>query len=146
MMKTLISLTLACTAFVQAEPYTSDWAAFDAGQGQSQNGVISHAGMFGGWSGEALHSADYALQAGPPSLPLFEPTTLAPQLSITRHGQQILISWPVAAGSFVLEHSSTVENGSWAPVPGPYQDDGTAQFILMAADDVSGFYRLHSPE
>jgi hypothetical protein len=145
-MKTLICLTLTCTAILQAEPYTSDWAAFDAGQSQSQNGVISHVGMFGGWSGEPLHSADYALQAGPPSMPLLVPTTLAPLLSITHLGQEILLSWPVAAGTFVLEHSPAVEDSSWTPVPGPYQNDGTMQFILIAADQVSSFYRLNSAE
>jgi hypothetical protein len=145
-MKKSICLTLACAAGLQAATYNSDWSAFDAGHGQSQGHEILHAAMISGWFSQPLHSANYSVQAGPPSMPLVEPTPGAPVLTIVRAGDQVRISWPASAGRFVLEESAALDGGGWRPLSGRYQDDGIEQFILVPAWEASRFYRLTSPD
>jgi hypothetical protein len=141
-MKTLVYLTLACAAGLQAATYTSGWSAFDSGNGQSHQSGVAHGGQFSGWFTQPLHSADYTAQAGQPSEPAAEPMPGAPLLTVTRMGNHVRLSWPLSAGTFVLEEKAALDNSSWVIVPGPYQTDRTEQFILLPAASSSGFYRL----
>ena len=144
-MKTIICLTLICAASLQAQTYTSAWSAFDSGVASSQSGAVAHRGLFGSWACHPLQSANYEIEAEHPSLLIPESPGEAPSLRISLVGNNVRVSWPASASSFVLEENPTPANGSWADVAGPYQSDGNERFILVPAVQASGLYRLRSP-
>ncbi len=145
-MKTIICLTLICAASLHAQTYTSTWAAFDSGVASSQSAAVAHRGLFGSWACHPLQSANYAIEAEHPSMPIPDLPGEVPSLRISLVGNDVRVSWPASASSFVLEENPALTDGaSWVNVDGPYQNDGSERFILAPASEAGRFYRLRSP-
>jgi uncharacterized repeat protein (TIGR01451 family) len=66
-----------------------------------------------------------------------------PTLSVARKSGNIVLSWPISAGSYGLQWSPTVGPGVWAPVVGypPSQANGT-NTVSLPMLGTNQFYRL----
>ncbi len=69
---------------------------------------------------------------------------LAPSLSITIAGDEIVLSWPAAASNFQLESSSDLSGNDWSTEPGLIVQKGTNLTVALPIASVSHFYRLKS--
>jgi hypothetical protein len=69
----------------------------------------------------------------------------APALRIARSGPNVLLSWPLAASSFVLESNSTPSTGgSWTPMTKGILISGNYFWLTNNASSSEAFYRLHN--
>jgi hypothetical protein len=59
-------------------------------------------------------------------------------------GGQTHLFWPVTPAAFVLETSTTLAPGSWAPVTTPVQSDGINQFVDLPIVAGGQFFRLRN--
>jgi len=71
------------------------------------------------------------------------PSSAAPALRILRSGPNVLLSWPLAAGSFVLESSGTPSSGAWTPMTNGVVISGNYFWLTNNANTSQSFYRLH---
>jgi hypothetical protein len=93
------------------------------------------------WSVQAV---DNAFAGGPFSAESF--VILRPSLTIARAGREVLISWPVNAGNYILEATPTLSgNPPWVTVLPPYFTNGDYLTITNPPTGESRFYRLRPP-
>lgn len=67
----------------------------------------------------------------------------APALRIVRSGSNVLLSWPLAASTFVLESSSTPSSGAWTQMTNGIVISGNYFWLTNNANTSQAFYRLH---
>ena len=68
---------------------------------------------------------------------------LGPELRITRHGDRLLLSWPVTAPPFGLEHTQQLGSPeSWAAWSGEVRSGGDSFIVTNSVPAGVGFYRL----
>jgi photosystem II stability/assembly factor-like uncharacterized protein len=69
--------------------------------------------------------------------------TTPPSLRINPSGTSLSISWPVSAGTFVLECSSALgQNASWSPFPLPAQTVGSQNVVTLEMTNRAQLFRL----
>jgi hypothetical protein len=70
-------------------------------------------------------------------------TVLPVSLNIERSGNNVFISWPSAAGSYVLEtNPSLVQPGGWSDVGAPVTSSNGTNFVILPASSPGQFFRL----
>ena len=73
---------------------------------------------------------------------------IPPSLAIsTTATNALVVSWPLTAGAWVLEESTTLtaSPSSWTPIQPPYQTDSTQAWITVSPGSGNRFYRLRGP-
>jgi hypothetical protein len=66
-----------------------------------------------------------------------------PQVSITRSGANVIISWPSPSTGFVLEQNGNVANpNGWSGFGGTVNDNGQVKSVTVSALTGNVFYRL----
>src|SRR5439155_15285077 len=71
---------------------------------------------------------------------------LAVLMQYSLSGNQLLLSWPVAASNFVLETSSTLTPGAiWTPLTNGMAVFGDSFVRTNSLTTPTAFYRLHKP-
>jgi sugar lactone lactonase YvrE len=70
-------------------------------------------------------------------------SSAAPILRIARSGPNVLLSWPLAASSFVLESSGTPTSGAWTSMTNGVVISGNYFWLTNNANSSQAFYRLH---
>jgi hypothetical protein len=74
-----------------------------------------------------------------------EAQSTRPALSISRAaGNRVELSWPSAAGSFVIEQSAALGTALWQPVTEAQASRADAFVVSLPATDSARFYRLRS--
>ena len=72
-----------------------------------------------------------------------------PSLLIAKTNQAVIVSWPVVAADWLLEHTNRLSGGSvpWPVVPPPYQINGDIISVTFTNPSTGGsqFFRLHKP-
>ena len=87
---------------------------------------------------------------GPPAaMPAWQPTSLAPSLSIRLNPGNpptLLLTWPTPAQSMVLEAADlTVTAANWRPVNAPIISAGGQNSVTLKPDAKAAFFRLRLP-
>jgi sugar lactone lactonase YvrE len=73
------------------------------------------------------------------------PPPAPPVLRIERYGDQLVLSWPVAASNFVIEASSMPSAAAvWRPLPGEVWKDGSSFVLTNSIDADAQSFRLRS--
>jgi hypothetical protein len=73
-------------------------------------------------------------------------STLAPSLSITISGNNVVIAWPTAAsGNFQLESKTSLSNATWSNVTQTPTVNGSNYEVTLPATSGNAFFRLESP-
>jgi hypothetical protein len=66
-----------------------------------------------------------------------------PALRIVRSGRDVVLSWPISAGDFVLEWSPSLSGATWATVSEPVVVDGGNKTVTIdTSTSDTAFYRL----
>ena len=69
----------------------------------------------------------------------------APRLTITRSGNNVIISWPSGSGSFTLESKADLNNPTWGTVSQTPTVNGSNLQVVLPATTGNQFFRLKSP-
>jgi hypothetical protein len=69
---------------------------------------------------------------------------LQPKLYVSAAGGKAVVSWPINAGSFVLEAAPSLSQASWSPVQTPAVVAGT-RYSLAVTPAGAQYYRLRQP-
>jgi PKD repeat protein len=56
-----------------------------------------------------------------------------------------VVSWPFPCADWQLQQNDDVGSTNWAPSPGPIQDDGSNNFVVVNVSSSALFYRLTLP-
>ena len=146
------SLTNAPVMLMRGHPYWIGFAAFgrtqtsgelfvptasDPGDSDVQAGDL----VTGGWlylvdaSGSTVYSGRLAVAL------TVVPQARPPELAIALTGNLVELTWPRAAGDFILEYSLELSStAAWLPVPAePLEDDDNWKVILPALSDREWF-------
>ena len=65
-----------------------------------------------------------------------------PVLQISQQGTNVVLSWPVSSGAFLLQSADTPGSGSWNPVPLAVVTNGPAATVTVPATNTQAYYRL----
>jgi hypothetical protein len=70
-----------------------------------------------------------------------------PALAIVRSNNAVIVSWPLTADGWVLEHTNilSLSAAPWPQIPPPYQTNGSTLQFTEPAPAGSKFYRLRYP-
>ena len=120
-MKRIIPYTLLLWLFVptlHAQSYTISWHKVAGGGGTSTGSVYSLSGTIGQHdASDVLTSGNYSLTGGFWSLFAMQ-TPGAPLLTITRIGNQAIVSWNPSVTGWTLQTSNNLCTGIWGNYPG----------------------------
>lgn len=132
---------IAGTLTALAPPYTIDWWTVDGGGGDGSGGPFTVSGTAGQpdagvMDGGVLDGGFWALIAPVPM-----------DLSITRIGANVFISWPSPSTGFNLQVCTDLVAGNWTYYVGPpnVQDNGTIKSLTLPPTAVPHYYRLKNP-
>lgn len=149
-MKNLSSLHLlaASALAAPAQPVLS-WFTLDAGGGaQASASYVLNATLGQGEvDGPAPASASYRIVPGFWALENLGPATGLPELTVTRSGANVILSWTSPATGFVLEHTDALDAlpGSWSNTTGVINDNGSVKTLTVPHNLAKRFYRLRKP-
>lgn len=76
---------------------------------------------------------------------LAEPVPATVELSVTRTGSGLMLSWPTTSSGFVLERTGTLGPDSWAAVAGTPVVEGDRNVMTLEMSRTAEFYRLRRP-
>jgi hypothetical protein len=70
-----------------------------------------------------------------------------PELSITRSGANVILSWPSPWTGFVLQHTDSLNvlPATWVNTPGAVSDNGFIRSMTLPRNVSKRFYRLRRP-
>ena len=136
----LLALLLGLLS-ASAPPYTIDWWTVDGGGGVGSGGTFTVIGTIGQpdagvMGGGELAGGFWSLIAPVP-----------PQLTISRVGSTVIISWPSPSTGFNLQVCTDLVLGNWSYYSGPpnIQDNGITKSLTLTASATPHYYRLRSP-
>jgi hypothetical protein len=147
-MKNLIVLLLLVVAVsARAQSYSIDWYTIDGGGGTSTGGVYTLRGTIGQPDAGTMSGGNFSVNGGFWSAFAVQ-TPGAPLLSISRSGNNVIVSWPASgATGFVLDHSPVLNTVSspWDPVAFPYSTNSGVISITLPSPAGAEYYRLRKP-
>jgi hypothetical protein len=137
------AILLALTgATGRAQNYSIDWHKIAGGGGTSTGGVYQVSGTIGQPdAGVAMTGGNYSLSGGYWSLFAVQ-TPGAPFLTITRSGDNAIVSWSSPSTGFTLQTNSNLAISNWGDYAGPVGDDGTTKTATNAPPAGNLFFRL----
>ena len=129
------------TSTALAPPYTIDWWTVDGGGGDGTGGTFALSGTAGQpdagvMDGGVLDGGFWALIAPVPT-----------DLTITRIGGNVFISWPSPSTGFRLQVCTNLAAGNWTYYAGPpnEQDNGVIRSLTLPPTGGPHYYRLKNP-
>ncbi len=128
-------LLLPAIGFTQS--YSIDWYKVAGGGGTSTGGVYSVSGTIGQPDAGAMTGGNYSLTGGFWSLVALQ-TPGAPLLTITRTGNQAVVSWLPSATGWTLQTNNDLTTGAWGNYTGPVGNNS----VTNTTSNVRLFYRL----
>ncbi len=104
-----------------------------SGGGTSTGGLYRVRGTAGQTQAATVRGGSFSLATGFRAVFDITSPRLAPPLSIERLESGVRISWPLAAGDFVLEETESLDTVPvvWTVATYPHQTNGASLFIIM---------------
>ncbi len=139
-MKTFIvntHLLLGLIGSARSQSYSIDWYKVAGGGSTSTGGVYSVSGTIGQPDAGAMAGGNYSLTGGFWSLVALQ-TPGAPLLTITRAGNQAVVSWQPSATGWTLQTNNDLSTGTWGNYNGPVSNNS----VTNTTSNVRMFYRL----
>jgi hypothetical protein len=130
--------------FCASAQYSVDWSTIDGGGGTSTGGVYSITGTIGQPdAGATMIGGNFSLDGGFWGVIAVVQTPGAPLLTITRSGNNVIVSWPSPSTGFALQKNSNLANiNGWSVYGGTVSDSGTIKSIINASPTGNLFFRL----
>ena len=129
---------LFLTTTAHAQSYSIDWHKIAGGGGSSTGGVYSVSGTIGQPDASvAMSGGNYSLTGGLWSLFAVQAPG-APLLTITRAGNQAIVSWLPSATGWTLQTNSNLATGIWGNYTGPVSNNS----VTNSFSGARMFYRL----
>jgi hypothetical protein len=153
-MKQLLAIAMVGAALfapdaLQAQNYSIDWYTIGGGGGSSAgtNGGTTYSvtGTIGQTGTAGMSGGSYTVTGGFWSVIASVQTPGAPLLSITRSGNQAVISWSASATGFVLQQTSNLATTPWGASSAPLTTNGATISVTVPAGSGYQFFRLQSP-
>jgi len=114
----LLSMIIAQLSTALAQSYSIDWYKVAGGGGTSTNGQYSLSGTIGQPDASgAMSGGSYSVTGGFWSLFAVQ-TPGAPLLTITRVGNQAIVSWDSSVTGWTLQTNNNLSTGTWGNYPG----------------------------
>ena len=136
-------------ASLPAQDYSIDWYSINGGGGTSSGGSYTLTGTIGQPDAGTASGGSYELTGGFLSIVTVIQSTGAPLLSVTRSGNDVIISWPDPSTGFSLEETSALANPSsstiWTATPTPPVVVDENQQVTVTAPVGHKYYRLSKP-
>ena len=132
----------------QGQTYSIDWYKVAGGGGTSTNGQYSLSGTIGQQDAStAMTGGTYSLTGGFWSLIALLQTPGAPNLSIMRSGNSVIVSW-LNTGSYILQQNSNLATAAaWATSGFPVTTNSPVGTKSITNTSPTGnlFFRLANP-
>lgn len=142
-----ILFVLGVGLFAASERVTAqlaiDWFTIDGGGGTSSSDGYSITGTIGQPDAGVMRGYPYTVVGGFWSLvAAVPPPGFSLNVALTETNS-VVISWPIAAGNWMLQQSSELgESAHWTEVSPPYSSNATHYFIVASMPVGTRFYQL----
>lgn len=141
-MKNLLLLCALLPTTIFAQQYSIDSFKTSGGGGTSTNGQFSVTGTIGQVDASgAMKGGSYSLTSGFWALVSVVQTEGAPRLIIAHTSNEVLVSWPVAAG-FVLQQNSDLSTTNWTMSSYTISTNAEIESITIPSPNGTLFFRL----
>jgi hypothetical protein len=147
-MKMFLSfLLLLAASAAHAQQYSIEWYKIAGGGGASTGATYQVTGTVGQPdAGSAMSGGQYSVTGGFWSLVAVVQTAGAPTLTITRSGNSVTVSWPLAANGFGLQQNNNVANpAGWSAYGGTVSTNNSVNSITLTPPTGTLFFRLMQP-
>ncbi len=125
-----------------AQTYSLDWYKIAGGGGLSSGGNYSVNGTIGQPdASSAMTGGQYSLTGGFWSLIAAVQTVGLPNLTVTRAGNVVIVSWP-DTGTYTLQQNSNLAGGSWTASGYAVTTVNGTNRITITAPGGNLFFRL----
>jgi len=148
-MKKIILFCLMASAFclpTRAQQYSIDWYKVAGGGGTSTGGTYALSGTIGQHdAGGPMTGGNYSLTGGFWALVSVVQTPGLPNLTITRSGNSVMVSWP-DTGSYTLQQNSNLSvSGGWTTSSYTINTVNGTNSITITPPTGNLFFRLNNP-
>jgi hypothetical protein len=139
-MKTLLLIPLLSAALAaDAQQYSIDWYKISGGGGTSTNSQFSVSGTIGQPDASgAVSGGNFSVTGGYWSLISVVQTLGAPTLTVTRSGNNVIISWSPSATGWTLQTNGNLGSTNWVNYSGPTSNNS----VTNPATGGNLFFRL----
>jgi hypothetical protein len=142
---TLCLITSAICLRAWGQSYSIDWYKISGGGGTSTNGQYTLSGTIGQQdAGPTMSGGNYSLTGGFWSLIAVVQTPGAPNLTISRSGGSVIVSWP-NTGSYTLLQNAALGGGVWTTNTSPVTTVNGTNSITITPPTGNLFFRLENP-
>lgn len=129
-----------------AQSYSINWYKIAGGGGTSSNGQYSLSGTIGQPDASgAMNGGQYSVTGGYWSMIQVVQTPGTPDLTITRSGNSVIISW-ADTGTYNLQQSVNLNNtNAWTLNGGTVTTSGGSNSVTITPPTGNVFFRLQNP-
>jgi len=142
----VLAAVLLAPSLLFAQQYSIDWYNIAGGGGTSTNAACQVTGTLGQPDADgALTGGGYSLTGGYWSLISSVATPGAPNLTITRAGTRVIVSWP-ATGNYTLQQNGklAIQSG-WITSGYTVSTANGTNSITIKSPAGSWYFRLYNP-
>jgi hypothetical protein len=148
-LKKIILITLALGLLapaLHAQQYSIGWYKISGGGGTSSNGQYSVSGTIGQHdAGSAMTGGSYSVTGGFWSLISVVQTAGLPNLSITRAGNSVIVSWPNTVSCTLQQNNNLAVPAGWAASGYFISTSNGTNSITITSPAGNLFFRLANP-
>ena len=132
-----------CRLNCPAQQYSIEWYKVAGGGGVSTGGVFSASGTIGQPdAGAAMSGGSFSVTGGFWSLISVVQTPGAPLLTVTRSGNNVIVSWPYPSSGFGLQQNSNVNTTNWTTSGFSITTNAVNNSITIPSPTGKLFFRL----
>jgi hypothetical protein len=132
----------AALVAVAVETFEVEYGGVGGGGGTSSGGDFVLTGGIGGIGDGRSAGGAFTLEGGSLAMFMVVQTAGAPRLTLTRSGDDVIISWPVTAIGFGLEQTGDLTTPAWGGTGLTPVVVGEAYQVTVPANSSSKFFRL----
>jgi hypothetical protein len=142
MKKLLLLFFLVLPALSHAQTYSIDWYKIAGGGGTSSGGAYQLSGTIGQPDASGtMTGGNYSLTGGFWSLVSVVQSLGAPTLTVTRSGNNVIVSWP-ASSAFILQQTSNLAVTNWTASSFTISTNSGIESITISPPTGNLFFRL----
>ena len=142
----LAGVLFGSSLIARAQNYDISWYTIGGG-GTSSGGTYTVTGTIGQSDAGHMSGGGYSLDGGFWGIIAAVQTPGAPTLSITRTGNEVVLSWPSASTGFSLQQKASAGTvGGWNSLGATITTSGGVNYVTNTVTGGNQFFRLYNAQ
>lgn len=144
-LKALVSSVCCLVLTGTGQNLTIDSFSIVGGGGTSAAGVFAVSGNVGPHDAGKMSGRNYSIDTGFWNIVAAIQTPGAPTLALTRSGNKVSLSWPVATDFLLERNNNLAALSGWENLPNGFETNKGVTSVMVSVAPGYNFFRLRKP-